>query len=157
MRLSKISLNTRISLILKCSQVNFDILRRLNVDHEIRDGCVIMFLKALVDTCSSETLVGDNFIGKAIIDQGVQASVSSILDDNWSYKAWVIKGFLKTGSVDLMIVPELTKPNNNVLLMRMLSNILGIPGTNNKSIILTMISLKNSCRLSLARWTVRLK
>ena len=47
---SKISLNTRIPLIFKCSQVNFDVLRRLNVDHEIRDGCAILFLKALVDT-----------------------------------------------------------------------------------------------------------
>ena len=82
-----------------------------------------------MDTGSSETLVGDNCIGKAIIDQGVHASVSSILDDNRSYKARVIKGFLQTGRIDLMIVPELTKPNNNILLMQMLSNILGIPET----------------------------
>ena len=52
------------------------------MEYEVRDGCVIMFLKALVDTGSSETLVGDNLIGRAIIDQGVKASVSSILDDN---------------------------------------------------------------------------
>ena len=114
---SKISLNTRIPLILKCSQVDLDVLKHLNVDHEIGDGCIVMFLKALVDTGSSETLVGDNCIGKAIIDQGMQASVSSILGGNRSYKARVIKGFLQTGSLDLMIVPELTTPKNNVLLM----------------------------------------
>ena len=55
------------------------------------------------------------------------ASVSSILDDNRIYKARVIKGFLQTGRVDIMIVPELVKPSNNVLLMRMLANVLGIP------------------------------
>ena len=63
---SKISLNTRIPFILRCSQVNIDVLRRLNVEYEVRDGCVIMFLKALVDTGSSETLVGDNLVGKEI-------------------------------------------------------------------------------------------
>ena len=51
----------------------------------------------------------------------------TILDDNRSHKAQVIKGFLRTGGVDLMIFPKLTKPNNKILLMRMLSNILGIP------------------------------
>ena len=130
---SKISLNTRVPLILKCSQVNLDFLKTLDVDHEIKNGCVVMYLKALVDTGSSETLVGDNCIGKAITDQGVHASVSSILDDNQSYKARVIKGFLQTGSVDLMIVPELTKPNNNILLMRMLSNILRIQETSKRN------------------------
>ena len=90
---SKISLNTRVPLILKCSQVNFDVLKTLDINHEIRDGCVVMILKALVDTGSSETLFGDNCIRKAITDQGVYASVSSILDDDRSYKAGLIKGF----------------------------------------------------------------
>ena len=43
-----------------------------------------------------------------------------------------LRVFLKTGSVDLMIVPKLTKPNNNILLTRMLENILGIPETDKR-------------------------
>ena len=69
-------------------------------------------------------------IGKGIPDKGVYASVSSILDDNCVYQARLVKGFLQTSQVNVMIVPELVKPHNNVLLMRMLANVLGITEAN---------------------------
>ena len=56
--------------------------------------------------------------------------MSSILDDNRIYQARLVKGFLQTGQVNVTIVPELVKPHNNVLLMRMLANVLGITEAN---------------------------
>ena len=41
-----------------------------------------------------------------------------------------MKGFLQTGQVNVTIVPELVKLHNNVLLMRMLANVLGLTEAN---------------------------
>ena len=100
--------------------------KQQNISFEISNGHVILFLKALIDTGSSDTLLGENLVGKVIRDKGVHASVSSILDDSRVYQAWQVRGYLTSGQVSVTIVQELVKLENNILLMNMVGSILGI-------------------------------
>ena len=75
----------------------------------------------------------------------MSTSVSSILDDSHRYKAQVVKGFLQTGQVNVTIVPELVKLHNNVLLMKILANVLGITEANKQKYNLQSIRKLSKC------------
>ena len=50
-----------------------------------------------------------------------------MVDQNRNYKARKIKGFLKTGETEVLIINTMSKPKNDVTLMVMLRKMLGIP------------------------------
>ena len=83
----KISCNIKVPIIFELCQVDLELVKQQNISFEISDGHIILFLKALIDTGSSDTLLGGNLIGKVIRDKGVKVPVSSILDDSQVYHA----------------------------------------------------------------------
>ena len=112
----KISCNVKVPLIFELRQVDLELVKQQNMSFEISGDHIVLYLKSLIDTGSSDTLLGENLIGKAIIDGGVSASVSSILDNNRVYQARQVSGYLKSGQVNVTIVQELVKPSNNIRL-----------------------------------------
>ena len=127
---AKISCNVMVPLIFELQQVDLELIKQQDVSFEIKGEYIVLHLKSLIDTGSSDTLIGGDGMGKAIIDRGVSAFVSSILDDKCVYQARLVRGYLKSGQVNVTIVGELVKPHNNILLMRMLANVLGIEEVN---------------------------
>ena len=83
----KISCNVKVPLIFELHQVDLELVKHQNISFEISDDRFVLFLKALIDTGSSDTFLGENLIGKVIRDKGVKVPVSSILDDSQVYHA----------------------------------------------------------------------
>ena len=126
----KIFCNIKVPIIFEMCQVDLEKVKQQNISFEISIGHDMLFLKALIDTGSSDTLLGENLVGKVIRDKGVHASVSSILDNSRVYQAQQVRGYLKSGLVTVTIVKQLVKPPNNILLMNMVGSLLGIEEVN---------------------------
>ena len=103
-----------------------DKVKQQEIYYEVNNNHVILYLKALIDTGSSDTLLGDNLVGQIVKDKGLPTSVSSILDNNKSYPARQVQAYLRTGKVSVTVVKEFIKPVNSNLLVIMLGNILNI-------------------------------
>ena len=112
-------------------------------------------MKGRIDTGSDETLMNQR-IGDTVVDKGKKSQIHSVLNEEEPIMARTIEGFLNTGWTEIMIVEEMSKPNNSPELMRILRKILCIPEDKNKSYnvdeeficreIYILISVK-SCRV----------
>ena len=75
---------------------------------------------------SSDHLIGES-IGKIVPKGGRYSTVHSVLDDRKAHVAREIDGFFISGFATFLFVKELVKPQNNMLLMNIISNQLKVP------------------------------
>ena len=110
----KITAMVRLSLCLQQDQVNMKEVDKLNIPFD-RDGqFIILHLKGVIDGGASDTIVTESKLGSIITDVGRKTSILSVLDESKRYKARKIRGFLKTGKTEILIVETISKTKNNI-------------------------------------------
>ena len=123
----KITAMVRLPLCLQQDQVDMEEVEQLKIPFDSDGKFIILHLKGVIDGGASDTIVTESKLGSIITDVGRKTSVLSVLDESKRYKARKIKGFLKTGETEILIVETMSKPKNNIKLMKMLRQLLGIP------------------------------
>ena len=96
------------------------------IEYEIHNGHILLHLKGLLDSGSSDHIIGED-IGRIVYKGGRTSTIHSVLDDNKAYKAREVDGFFISGFATFLFVKEMVKPQNSVLIMNVISNQLRVP------------------------------
>ena len=124
---SRMTANTLVPVCFNLSQINLEQVKERKIPFEITEDSILLYLKAVLDGGgASDNLVSEDGLGYCITDKGMLTKIKSILDEK-TYSARKVNVHLKTGAAQLLIVKELSKPKNEVSLMKVLRKQLQIP------------------------------
>ena len=122
----RINANLQVPVIFHKNYVDLKEAYRQGIKYEICGDSIILHLKGLMDSGSSDHLIGED-IGKIVHKGGRFSTVHSILDDRKAHAAREVDGFFISGLATFLFVKEVVKPQNNILLMNIVANQMKIP------------------------------
>ena len=108
-------------------QIKLNIVEELGIPYSNTWDYIILMLKGILDSGSESTVAETSRLGQIVADKGRKTSICSVLSSNRKYKAREVDAFFRNdGPCKILFVEQQCKPDNEVVMMKILRKIIGI-------------------------------
>ena len=123
----------RIPMVFHREKIKLNIVEESEIPYSNTGDYIILMLKGILDYGSVSTVAETSRLGRIMSDKGRKTTISSVLNFNKKYKAREVDAFFKNdGPCEILFVDQQCKPDNEVVMMKILRKIIRIEPSKHK-------------------------